>query len=149
MVNDPNDRDDRIEEIGEFSLLAEQLARRPNPPLEKIFGEQMRQAKITFNVALAIGVFGAIVWLLGIVKLLFFQLAPVAGGITVASGQIMNILSFFMIKFHRETNSRLDEIRRDERAIELVATIQDRQKRDGAISDLAKALRRSPSPRRN
>jgi hypothetical protein len=54
----------------------------------------------------------------------------------------MDFLSFFMIKFHRETNNRLDEIRRDESAIRLMAQIQDPIKRDEAISELAKALRR-------
>jgi hypothetical protein len=56
----------------------------------------------------------------------------------------MDILSFFAIKFHRETNQRLDEIRRDENAIALVARIQDLRKRDEAICNLVKGLRMMP-----
>jgi hypothetical protein len=63
-------------------------------------------------------------------------------GITVAAGIVMDFLSFFTIKFHRETNNRLDEIRRDESAIRLIGQIQDPVKRDEAIAELAKALRR-------
>jgi hypothetical protein len=133
-------REDEFEEIDDFSSLADQLAR----PIGHIQREQVRQARITFNAALAIRVTGTLVLLAGVASFLYHssQANDTGRAITVASGIVMDFLSFFMIKFHRETNSRLDEIRRDESAIRLVAEIQDPVKRDEAISELAKALRR-------
>src|SRR5262249_24816725 len=108
------------------------------PVRHQVQGEQMRQAKLTFNVAIAIGALGTLVLLSGIVVSFF----DVRRGVSpTAAGIVMDVLSFFAIKFHRETNQRLDEIRRDENAIALVARIQDLEKRDEAICNLVKALR--------
>ena len=108
------------------------------PVRHQVHGEQMRQAKLTFNAAIAIGALGTLVLLSGIV-ISFFDLAK--GVSPTAAGIVMDVLSFFAIKFHRETNQRLDEIRRDENAIALVARIQDIRKRDEAICNLVKGLR--------
>jgi hypothetical protein len=108
------------------------------PVRHQVQGEQMRQAKLTFNAAFAMGVLGTLVLLSGIVVSFF----DVRRGVSpTAAGIVMDILSFFAIKFHRETNQRLDEIRRDENAIALVARIQDLRKRDEAICNLVKGLR--------
>lgn len=132
--------EDEFEEIDDFFSLADQLAR----PIGQIQKEQVRQARITFNAALAIGITGTLILLAGVASFLYHgsEASDTGRGITVAAGIVMDFLSFFMIKFHRETNSRLDEIRRDESAIRLIAQIQDPVKRDEAISELAKALRR-------
>jgi len=132
--------EDEFEEIDGFFALADHLAR----PVGQIQKEQVRQARITFDASLAIGVTGTVILLVGVGSFLYhgFQGSDMGGGITVAAGIVMNFLSFFMIKFHRETNNRLDEIRRDESAIRLVGQIQDPVKRDEAIFELAKALRR-------
>ena len=132
--------EEEFEEIDDFFSLADQLAR----PIGQIQKEQVRQARITFNAALAIGVTGTLILLAGVASFLYhgFEASDTGRGITVAAGIVMDFLSFFMIKFHRETNNRLDEIRRDESAIRLIAQIQDPVKRDEAISELAKALRR-------
>jgi hypothetical protein len=108
------------------------------PIRHQVQGEQMRQAKLTFNAAIAIGVLGTLVLLCGIV-VSFFDVQR--GASPTAAGIVMDVLSFFAIKFHRETNQRLDEIRRDENAIALVARIRDARKRDEAICNLVKALR--------
>jgi hypothetical protein len=136
MTNPENE----TQQVEEFFSVADQLAR----PIGNIQREQVRQARITFNAALAIGVTGTLVLLAGVTSFLFRSSHATDAGraITVAAGIIMDVLSFFMIKFHRETNSRLDEIRRDESAIRLVAQIQDPRKRDEAICELAKVLRR-------
>jgi hypothetical protein len=108
------------------------------PVRHQVHGEQMRQAKLTFNAAIAIGALGTLVLLSGIVVSFF----DVPRGVSpTAAGIVMDVLSFFAIKFHRETNQRLDEIRRDENAIALVARIQDIRKRDEAICNLVKGLR--------
>ena len=133
--------EDKFEEIDDFFALSDQLAR----PIGQIQKEQVRQARITFDVALGIGVTGTVILLVGVASFLFhgFPASDMGRGITVAAGIVMNLLSFFMIKFHRETNNRLDEIRRDESAIRLIAQIQDPVKKDEAIYELAKALRRA------
>src|SRR5215831_17476391 len=111
------------------------------PVRHQVQGEQMRQAKLTFNAAIGIGALGTLVLLSGIVVSFF----DVGKGLSpTAAGIVMDILSFFAIKFHRETNQRLDEIRRDENAIALVARIQDFGKRDEAICNLVKGLRMMP-----
>jgi hypothetical protein len=108
------------------------------PVRHQVQGEQMRQARLTFNAAIAIGALGTLVLLSGIVVSFF----DVRKGVSpTAAGIVMEVLSFFAIKFHRETNQRLDEIRRDENAIALVARIRDLEKRDEAICNLVKALR--------
>lgn len=132
--------EDEFEEIDEFFALADQLAR----PIGQIHKEQVRQARITFDAGLAIGITGTVILLAGVASFLFrgFQASDMGRAVTVAAGIVMNFLSFFMIKFHRETNNRLDEIRRDESAIRLIAQIQDPVRRDEAIYEMAKALRR-------
>jgi len=108
------------------------------PVRQQVQGEQMRQAKLTFNAAITIGALGILVLLSGIV-LSFFDVRR--GVSPTVAGIVMDVLSFFAIKFHRETNQRLDEIRRDENAIALVARIRDRGKRDEAICNLVRGLR--------
>jgi len=132
--------EDEFEEIDDFFSLADQLAR----PIGQIQKEQVRQARITFNAALAVGVTGTLILLAGVASFLYHgsEASDTGRGITVAAGIVMDFLSFFTIKFHRETNNRLDEIRRDESAIRLIGQMQDPVKRDEAIAGLAKALRR-------
>jgi hypothetical protein len=132
--------EDEFEEIDEFFAVADRLAR----PIGHIQREQVRQARITFNAGLTMGVTGTLILLVGVASFLYHgsQASDMGRTIMVAAGIVMNFLSFFMIKFHRETNNRLDEIRRDESAIRLIAQIQDPAKRDDAIYELAKALRR-------
>jgi hypothetical protein len=101
----------------------------------------MRQAKLTFNAAIGVGVLGTLVLLAGIVVSFFDAWRGVS---PTTAGIVMDVLSFFAIKFHRETNQRLDEIRRDENAIALVARIRDLRKRDEAICNLVKGLRMMP-----
>ena len=144
-------------EIDSFFVVAERIER--PTALTNIYDEQMRQAKITFNVGLVIGVVGFLVWLAGVAGLLFWHLPATPGAITVASGQLSNILGFFMIKFHRETNNRLDEIRRAERTridemsrsehtMRLVAQISDAGMRDKAICELVGERRTLPTPQK-
>src|SRR5258708_6289459 len=71
------------------------------PVRHQVQGEQMRQAKLTFNAAIAIGALGTLVLLSGIVVSFF----DVRRGVSpTAAGIVMDVLSFFAIKFHRETN---------------------------------------------
>lgn len=135
MNDEPNSSE--FEEIDDFYEVAERIAKPTT--LTDICGEQMRQAKTTFNVGLGVGIVGAVISLTSIICLLFFNLPATSGGVSVACGLILNISGFFMIKVHRETNNRLDEIRRDEHVLTLVGQITDPTTRDEAISNLMKA----------
>jgi hypothetical protein len=116
-----------------------ELARPVDDPIKR---EQMRQASITFNAAISIGAIGTVVLLAGILSLLFSTLQTDKGGLTLGAGIVMDLLSFFMIKFHRETNNKLDEIRHDENAMKLVEQITDPVTRNQAIAELVRAFRR-------
>jgi hypothetical protein len=126
-------------DFSEAELTIPTEAELTRPVQYQVQTEQMRQAKVTFNAAIVVGVIGTLVLLLG-VGVSFFSIGT--GGVSsTAAGIVLDTLSFFAIKFHRETNQRLDEIRRDESAIALVAQISDVKKRDDAIGNLVKGLR--------
>jgi hypothetical protein len=123
-------------EVDEFSSIATQIQR---PIQRSIHAEHLRQARIGFNVGLFISVLGAIL-LLGGVSTSFYMGLNAQKGLTVAAGIVMEVISLFMIKFQREISTRLEEIRRDQDAIDLVKQIQDPRKRDEAICELIKSL---------
>jgi hypothetical protein len=127
-------------EVDDFSAVARQM-QRPIQPL--IHAEHLRQAKIAFNAALTIGILG-IFFLFGGVGVFIYRGFGAGSGITVAAGIIMDVLSFFLIKFLGQTVTRLDQIRRDENAMGLVRLIQDQPKRDEAICELIKTLGKKP-----
>lgn len=115
--------------------------------------ERMRQARITFNAALALAVLGVLIIFAG-VALLLLRNAVTAGALTAGVGAITEVISAVLFRLNHETNNRLDEIGRDLSAIEaariamsLIAQIADPAKRDDAIMELAKDLRsRRPEP---
>jgi hypothetical protein len=109
-------------------------------PLRPIHDERMRQARVSFNAAVVLGVLGTSVILGGVVASFFGSIAP--AGVAAASGSILDVLGFLFMRFHREENLRLDELRRDIMAMDLVRQIRDDQKRDEAIYMLIKYLAR-------
>jgi hypothetical protein len=66
-------------------------------------------------------------------------------GIATIAGVIMDVLSFFLMRFLGQTVARLDAIRRDENALSLVGQITDQGKRDEAILELIKTLGKRPT----
>ena len=72
------------------------------PVTERIHAEQLRQAKITFNAALVIGVLGCLIIILGVGFFLFTDANNIGKGFTVGAGIILDVMSFFLIKFHRK-----------------------------------------------
>ena len=116
-------------EVPEFISLAQEI---PRPP-DSIKGEQMRQAKWTFNLAITMGAIGTLIVLAGAALLMIGALQTDKAGLAAASGIVTDVLSVFAIKFHRETNNRLDEIRRDEHIFMLVGQIGDPTTKDQAI----------------
>jgi TRADD-N domain-containing protein len=59
--------EEEFEELDDFFSLADQLAR----PIGQIQKEQVRQARITFNAALAVGITGTLILLAGVASLLY------------------------------------------------------------------------------
>ncbi|MGC9491234.1 TRADD-N-associated membrane domain-containing protein, partial [Vibrio genomosp. F10] len=67
--------------------------------------------------------------------------------ITVSVGAISEVVSLLVFKFNKETNNRLDELRKDLSVIEVARVglsiakqIEDQDKRDHAISELSLRL---------
>jgi Cyanobacterial TRADD-N associated 2-Transmembrane domain len=108
-----------------------------------IAAERMRQAKLAFNTALSLMIVGVIIIFAG-VALLWLKDSFESGLITVAVGAISEILSVIVFGFNKETNNRLDELRKDLSAIDtarvglsIAKQIEDQEKRDDAISELS------------
>jgi hypothetical protein len=123
-------------EVDEFSSIATEIQR---PIQRSIHAEHLRQARIGFDVGLFIGAVGAILLLAGIGASSYMGFNA-QKSLTVAAGIVMEIISLFVIKFQREISTRLEQIRRDQDAIDLVKQIQDPRKRDEAICELIKSL---------
>ena len=112
----------------------------------EIVSERMRQAKTAFNVAIALMVIGVLIIFIGVV-LLYLKESVESGLITVGIGAISEILSIIVFGFNKETNNRLDELRKDMSVIEIARVgliiakeIEDQEKRDHAISELSLSL---------
>jgi hypothetical protein len=115
--------------------------------IREIYSEQMRQAKLSFNFALPLGVIGVLVAIWGAASW-----SQGSGKAWCGVGGIMDILSFFLLKFHGEINRRLEETRRDftaarreERLFLKALQIRAPDLKDAAIADFVKAaLKRKP-----
>ncbi|WP_242625905.1 TRADD-N-associated membrane domain-containing protein [Vibrio cholerae] len=108
-----------------------------------IAAERMRQAKAAFNIALTLMIVGVLVIFAG-VALLYFKEGIEQGLITVVVGAVSEILSVIVLGFNRETNNRLDDLRKDMSVIETARVglsfakqIENQEKRDNAISELS------------
>jgi len=134
-------REDEFQEINDISLIAAQL-QRPIQPL--IHAEHLRQAKIAFNVGLTMAILGTLLLFGGVGAFLYRGFGP-GSGISVVAGIIMDVLSFFLIRFLGQTVTRLNEIRRDENAMDLVGQITEPARRDEAIFELIKTLGKIPT----
>jgi hypothetical protein len=118
--------------------------------MSAIHREQMRQAKLSFNCALPLGVIGILVAIWGAASW-----PQASGKASFGIGAIMDVLTFVLLRFHSEMNRRLDEARREvmaqrreDRLFLKVLQIVDPAKRDEAIAQFLKAAlgREMPSP---
>ncbi|WP_025573002.1 TRADD-N-associated membrane domain-containing protein [Vibrio parahaemolyticus] len=108
-----------------------------------IAAERMRQAKAAFNIALTLMIVGVLIIFAG-VALLYFKEGIEQGLITVVVGAVSEILSVIVFGFNRETNNRLDDLRKDMSVLETARVglsfakqIENQEKRDNAISELS------------
>lgn len=111
-----------------------------------IVSERMRQAKLAFNAALSLMIIGVLIIFAGI-GLLWIKDSFESGLITVAVGAVSEIISLLVFKFNKETNNRLDDLRKDLSVIEtarvglsIAKQIENQEKRDHAISELSLRL---------
>jgi len=103
--------------------------------MSEIHKEQMRQAKLSFNMALPLGVIGILVAMWGAISW-----STSMGKRYVGIGAIMEVLTFILSKFPNEMNRRLDETQKEvrschrlERVYRKLWGIGDSSKRDEAI----------------
>jgi hypothetical protein len=114
-----------------------------------ILSERLRQAKTAFNVAITLMIIGILVIFLG-VGLLYLKDGFESGVITIAVGAVSEILSVVVFGFNKETNNRLDELRKDMSVIEtsrvglsIAKEIENQEKRDNAITELSLRIQSS------
>jgi hypothetical protein len=114
-----------------------------------IRNERMRQAKLSFNAALVLMCLGVLIIFVGI-GFLWFKGEINRGAITVAGGAITQIISALVFRFNKETNNRLEVIRKELSSIEtarvglsMAKQINDLEKRDNAIVELTKRVQAS------
>jgi len=118
----------------------------------RIRNERMRQARMTFNAALALAVLGVLL-IFGGVALLLFRDAVSAAALTASVGAITEVFSAVLFKFNSDTNNRLDAIGRDlsylnAARVALAATrmIKDSATLDEAVRDVLRNLQRAGDP---
>lgn len=104
--------------------------------------ERLRQARYTFNAALALVLVGTGVLVAGVVLLYFGR--TTAGVITTAMGAVSNFASAIVFKLNKDANDRLDKIQVKlakletlRVAVERVEHIEDPVGRESAIGALA------------
>jgi hypothetical protein len=109
--------------------------------------EQVRQARLTFNVAIGLLIVGVLIIFSGSAVLLLQEKAG-TGAFTVVAGGIAEIISVVLFGFHKQTNDKLDIFRNELSAIEsarfsmtLIEKIEDPVKRDDAIRETVQKLR--------
>ena len=121
------------EELEPYSII--ELTR---PIQEVVEDEHVRQAKVTFAIAVGAMIVGTVVLLAGVVGLFLGGVAP--GALSTGSGVVLDGLSLITLRFLRAANDRLDVIRLDASALRLISQIQDPVKRDDATVAFAQAL---------
>src|SRR5215218_9146665 len=114
----------------------------------RIRDERMRQARMTFNAALALSVLGVLL-IFGGVALLLFRDAVSAAALTSGVGAVTEVFSAVLFKFNSDTNNRLDVIGRDlsfldatKVALDATSKIGDPATRDAAVRDVLRSLQR-------
>jgi hypothetical protein len=113
----------------------------------KIQEERLRQARLSFLVALVTSVAGMVVILCGLVAVLTGVVT--AGVVTVVSGTVCEAVGLLAFALNRQANDRLDAIRRDLTlltntvlVVELVGGLSDKRLQDRAIADAIRVLTR-------
>lgn len=101
---------------GEFLEILRDSLRSGQDYLKGVREEHLRQARLTFNAALALVVAGVLIVLVGIV--LAYASALSFGLVTAAVGATSDILGGVLFKFHKAANDRLDKNIKDIMLIE-------------------------------
>jgi hypothetical protein len=116
--------------------------------LNQQYHERLHQARTTFIVALAALIFGILLVFVG--AILTFTISLPIGIVTTISSTIVEVVSALALKFHRDTNDRLDHLSRDLHKVELttlsmeyISRISDPKAHDEAIADLIQQLNAS------
>jgi TRADD-N domain-containing protein len=82
--------------------------------------ERLRQARLSFNAALSLLVFGILIVLGGV--LMLFQNHVTSGLLSSGAGVVSNMVSAVLFKFNRDANDRLDKIKVNLAKIETLGT---------------------------
>ncbi|MGD1698609.1 TRADD-N-associated membrane domain-containing protein [Dapis sp. BLCC M229] len=80
----------------------------PNTTEQLVIKERLRQAKLSFNIALSLIIISAIISVIGVGILLSGKTSE--GTATTAGGLASKIVSIGLLKMTKDTNERLDKI---------------------------------------
>ena len=80
----------------------------PKTMEQLVIKERLRQAKLSFNIALSLTIISAIISLIGVGLLLSGKTSE--GTATTAGGLASKIVSIGLLKMTKDTNERLDKI---------------------------------------
>lgn len=110
----------------------------------RFYQGELRKAKITHILALGLIVTGVLILFTGIVLLYF---GKISGGLTTAVGGISMITSAVLLKLHKNSEERSDQIRKHLDKFEIarmelktIETIPDVYRREKAVQDLVSRL---------
>lgn len=116
--------------------------------LNRQYHERLYQARATFMVALAALILGILLVFVG--AILTFTISLPIGVVTTISSTIVEIVSALALKFHGDTNDRLDRLSRElyiveqtSLSMEYISRISDPKAHDEAITDLIRRLHAS------
>ena len=158
LPSDPKDLDDLISKTvvavkerttpGEASIITLETLFATRQAADSIRKERLRQARMTFNVALSLATAGVVIIFVGIV--LMFQGATTGGSITAAVGAVSEAASLILFRLNNDTNKRLDSVSHDLGTLEsarvaagLIDRMQNEDEKDAAIRALAQNLSKS------
>lgn len=110
--------------------------------------EYLRQARLAFNAALALGIIGTLIIFAGVA--IGIQSSETIGLVTGGAGVISNILSLVLFKLNYDANMRLSTIADSLNAIDsasvglaIIEKMEDNKSRDKALADLVLSIRGS------
>ena len=108
--------------------------------------ERMRQAKISFNVAIIMSIVGICVIIAGVILL---YIGKINGGILSSGvGALSETASIFLFRANKQSNNRLDAVRKDiyrmdtiALSLEAVKHIPEGEERNKAIASIIQGLK--------
>jgi hypothetical protein len=133
--------------MGDQRAITRQVLAQAEEAAARIRSERLRQAYLSFNVALGLSVLGVLTIF---ASLIFLLNSAISAGITSSVvAAVCEAIGVILFRFNKEANDRLDNINRDLNILEttrlimaLVDEISDPLSRDAVIAELVREMNR-------